>query len=733
MENESSDEKIVVGGIEKNGDSGGDNVVRSLTAAELKRDTTPDNQKGDQEELQSKNESSDKKNIVSGDNVVSSPTAAYLKRDTPDIQKDDQEDLQSEMKSIDISEEHPSFDNVEREESSNDQIAETRGFESEDQEQTNSDSVKREKNLNGQMVETKILDSEDPEETNPPAGEILGEEKEVEPIFDGTEIPGMEANRNFSTRSSDFETEAQGSAWPDKAAALTNFVKEKGVVAVTTVLRRFSGKKDEDGQSFPDEDYLNSGTKEEGDSAPESKTKVLTPKSLDRSLWNPLNYIKIARDADAENKTGEGQDQHVNMMKPLLPLAMRGRVLLYTRLGCQESRQIRLFLRQKRVRYAEINIDVYPSRKFELERIAGSAAVPKVFFNENLIGGLNELLLMEKSGKLNENINELITKEPPHLAPLPPLSGEDDVSSTGMVDELAVIVRKMKEFIVFRDRFYKMRRFTNCFLGSEAVDFLSEDQYLERQEAIEFGRKLASKLFFQHVLEENVFEDGNHLYRLLDHDPIVSSQCHNFPRGTTIVKPRPIVEIASRLRFLSFAIFEAYTTEDGKHVDYRSIHGSEEFARYLRTVEELQRVELQDMPREDKLAFFINLYNMMAIHAILVALPYPEPLVHFALVCGTRSGPALRCYSPGDIDKELMEAARNFLRNGGLIVDGEARVVSANKIFRWYPGDFGKNEVEVLKHAANYLEPAKSEELLELLATTQLKVTYQPYDWDLNY
>ena len=40
--------------------------------------------------------------------------------------------------------------------------------------------------------------------------------------------------------------------------------------------------------------------------------------------------------------------------------------------------------------------------------------------------------------------------------------------------------------------------------------------------------------------------------------------------------------------------------------------------RYVRIVEELQRVDLEDMPREEKLAFFINLYNMMAIHAILV-------------------------------------------------------------------------------------------------------------------
>ena len=49
-----------------------------------------------------------------------------------------------------------------------------------------------------------------------------------------------------------------------------------------------------------------------------------------------------------------------------------------------------------------------------------------------------------------------------------------------------------------------------------------------------------------------------------------------------------------------------------------------------------------------------------------------------------------------------------------------------------YSVDFGKSELEVLKHASNYLDPAVSEALLESLANYQLKVTYQPYDWGLN-
>ncbi|CAA6664459.1 unnamed protein product [Spirodela intermedia] len=470
---------------------------------------------------------------------------------------------------------------------------------------------------------------------------------------------------------------------------------------------------------------------------------------------------------------------------------MKGRIIVYTRLGCKECKEVRLFMHQKRLRYFEINIDIYPSRKLELEKNTGSPAVPRIFFNELLIGGLSDLNALDESGKLADKISLLINDEPSPAAPMPPLPGEDDVSGSGTVDELASIVRKMKESVLPKDRFYKMRMFSNCFLGSEAVEFLAEDQYLEREEAVEFGRKLAAKHFFRHVLDENTFEDGSHLYRFLDDDPIVVSQCYNIPRGIIDVKPKPLIDIASRLRHLSYAMFEAYVSDDGKHVDYRSIYESEEYRRYLRIIEELQRVELQDVPREEKLAFFINLHNTMAIHAILtwghpvgaldrrkflgdfkyviggcsyslsgiqngilrgnqrppynitrpfgpkdgrseVALPYAEPLVHFALVCGTRSGPALRCYSPGNVDKELMEAARSFLRNGGLLIEPETNVVSASKILKWYSVDFGKNESEVIKHAANYLEASKSEELLGLLANSQPKVVYQPFDWGLN-
>ncbi|KAK4274077.1 hypothetical protein QN277_017363 [Acacia crassicarpa] len=605
--------------------------------------------------------------------------------------------------------------------------------------------------------------------------EILSEDNNLEPVFDGTEVPGMEASRSTDNCSLDLNADHDTQGVVEKAVALKNFVRERSAVAVSTVLRRLSGKGDEGSMSNSDDESKNA-------------SESLNVDSTEKKSWNPLNYIRRSFDAESE---GKNECRVPITGGPHYPIVMKGRIILYTRLGCQESKIVRLFLYMKRLRYVEINIDVYPSRKQELDKISGSTSVPKVFFNEILIGGLNELKSLDESGQLDEKIEFLITEAPSIEAPLPPLSEEDDASSSGALDEMALIVSKMKESIVVKDRFYKMRRFTKCFLGSEAVDFLSEDQYLERQEAVEFARNLASKFFFQHVLDENLFEDGNHLYRFLDDDPVVASKCFNIPRGLTTVQPKPIIEIASRLRFLSRAIFEAYVSEDGHHVNYRSFHGSEEFARYLRIVEELQRVEMRDISREEKLAFFINLYNMMAIHAILewghpagelerrklfgdfkyviggstyslsaiqngilrgnqrppynlrkpfgakdkrasVALPYSEPLVHFALVCGTRSGPALRCYSPRDIDKELVDSARNFLRSGGLLIDLNTKVARASRILKWFSGDFGKSDAEVLRHVSNYLDPADAEVLLDLLATSEVKVIHTPYDWALN-
>ena len=56
-------------------------------------------------------------------------------------------------------------------------------------------------------------------------------------------------------------------------------------------------------------------------------------------------------------------------------------------------------------------------------------------------------------------------------------------------------------------------------------------------------------------------------------------------------------------------------------VDYAAMAQSKEFLAYVKHTAELQRVKLEGMTREDTLAFFINIYNALVIHANVVRGP----------------------------------------------------------------------------------------------------------------
>lgn len=84
------------------------------------------------------------------------------------------------------------------------------------------------------------------------------------------------------------------------------------------------------------------------------------------------------------------------------------------------------------------------------------------------------------------------------------------------------------------------------------------------------------------LYRENDFENGNHYYRFLEHEPFVMG-CFNFRSSTNDNEPKPASFMADRLSKLMFSIVEmdGYVSDDGLHVDYFRISKSEEFRRYF--------------------------------------------------------------------------------------------------------------------------------------------------------
>ncbi len=194
--------------------------------------------------------------------------------------------------------------------------------------------------------------------------------------------------------------------------------------------------------------------------------------------------------------------------------------------------------------------------------------------------------------------------------------------------------------------------------------------------------------------------------------------------------------------------------------------------------------------REEKLAFWINAYNIGAIKMIVEHYPvdsirsmkisiltYPwkkdilnvggknisldriehlmlleklgEPRIHFAIVCASLSCPDLKTtpYTAKDIDKELDDAARAYINNEtkGVRIDRQNKVLYLSSIFDWYEDDF-KGIGGVPAVLQKYLAKPEDREFLtggtnwlnfmtydwKQMARSKYAVEYLDYNWKLN-
>ncbi|XP_022596655.1 uncharacterized protein LOC111218571 isoform X2 [Seriola dumerili] len=252
-------------------------------------------------------------------------------------------------------------------------------------------------------------------------------------------------------------------------------------------------------------------------------------------------------------------------------------------------------------------------------------------------------------------------------------------------------------------------------------------------------------------------------------------------------------ELSLLLREMILKLFSEHLSADGKSVDYKGMSLNPAFERYCELAIQLQRLELLSLSREEKLAFFINIYNALVIHGYLrmgpptnmwqryrffnyvsyliggevftlqdiengvlrgnrkgvaqlrrpfsktdprlrVALPDAEPLIHFALNCGAKGCPPIKTYTPQDIDSQLRTAAEAFLENDdGCVVDSGKREVRLSQIFKWYKADFGGTDEKLLKWVLEHMgDSPKKTSLQDILSAGKTKVCFLPYDWSSN-
>ena len=197
--------------------------------------------------------------------------------------------------------------------------------------------------------------------------------------------------------------------------------------------------------------------------------------------------------------------------------------------------------------------------------------------------------------------------------------------------------------------------------------------------------------------------------------------------------------------------------DDKGDVDYRAFQNdSVALGEYLNHLE--KNSPKKDWPKNEKLAYYINLYNAATVKLILDNYPTTsirniknpwgmdwvktgdgvlslgdiehkilrkmnEPRIHFAINCASFSCPKLlnKAFTAAEIEIQLHEATLDFVNDKTRNIISKEEMQLSN-IFKWYKKDFTEN--------GSLTDYIKTYTTIEINSDTD--IDYLKYDWNLN-
>ncbi len=204
-------------------------------------------------------------------------------------------------------------------------------------------------------------------------------------------------------------------------------------------------------------------------------------------------------------------------------------------------------------------------------------------------------------------------------------------------------------------------------------------------------------------------------------------------------------------------------TEDGitlHWLNYTMLKKDQDFTRLVQMLEQFPVIQLAN--RQEKLAFYINAYNILAINTVIahwpvssikevgpwykpvwdmpagriggkpvslgeiehdILRPMGEPRIHFAIVCASLSCPDLRteAYRAEDLSAQLDDQVSKFVNNPGKGVKKLGNTLKVSKIFSWFEEDF-KQAGGIVSFITTYMPIDQSSKIRPDI----------PYNWALN-
>ena len=79
---------------------------------------------------------------------------------------------------------------------------------------------------------------------------------------------------------------------------------------------------------------------------------------------------------------------------------------IYTKPGCPYCQRAKSLLQSKGLSFTEYDISVETEKEQEMRERSGRKTVPEIFFDDSLIGGCDDLMDLEQSGRLDSMVQD---------------------------------------------------------------------------------------------------------------------------------------------------------------------------------------------------------------------------------------------------------------------------------------------------------------------------------------
>jgi len=487
-----------------------------------------------------------------------------------------------------------------------------------------------------------------------------------------------------------------------------------------------------------------------------------------------------------------------------------GRITIFTIDECRFCIKTKAALTNRDIPYTEINIASHPDKRSDMLALADQLTVPQVFFNEKYIGGADDTIALlerwneEKSYPTAlERYQKEIESQPdptdPRLAPPstppivvnpPPERTDDDkvLLPDGQRISVLDLTEKLLKSLPQENLSYLGLVYKNCLKGLTCVASLMETFGIqEKDEAVKFGQLLQQKKILHHVTNDHEFSDSSYFYRL---QPFQTPTILNSYRIWSDRIDQDHMALVTRLAKMMGKITSDATDGDG-NVDYIKASENENYPAFEEAVCEIQGVSMINMDDKMKIAFGINLYNLMIKYAFIkvgipssnfqrqkffgktifyiggdeysfndlengilrgnskapYALQAPfssydprmklmvknvDPRIHFGLNCGAKSCPPVKKFTVVAIEEELRIVASAFAeQDENVLVDEDSNELHLTSILSWFRADFAESKDKLPEAILNFLKGEKKEKLEKMIKNKKksIKITFMTYDW----